>query len=104
MHDRGILIVPKLMYRDMLRTLTAYPEIGIKVSDSKVSYEAQRNSGISTTLDPTNPKTYEILNSIFDEVYPLFPVVTSILVVMRTMVLKWNVNPAIQQFMKENSI
>jgi hexosaminidase len=83
--------------------LTAYPEIGSKVSDSKVSYEVQRNSGIyNATLDPTNPKTYEILNSIFDEVCPLFP--GSYFHIGGDENKEWNANPAIQQFMKENSI
>lgn len=54
----------------------AYPEIGSKVSDSKVSCEVQRNSGIfNATLDAINPRTHEILNSIFDEVSLLLWVV-----------------------------
>jgi hypothetical protein len=50
-----------------------------KVSDAKYPMK-YTNSGIyNATLDPTNPKTYEILNSIFDEVY-YFQAVTFILV------------------------
>jgi hexosaminidase len=80
--------------------LTAYPEIGSKVSDSKVSYEVQRNSGIyNATLDPTNPKTYEILNSIFDEVCPLFPG-SYFHIGDENNGKEWNANPTIQQFMK----
>jgi hexosaminidase len=52
--DRGILIVPEIdVPGHASALLTAYPEIGSKVSDSKVSYEVQRNSGIyNATLDP----------------------------------------------------
>jgi hexosaminidase len=38
--DRGILIVPEIDVGHA-SALTAYPEIGSKVSDSKVSYEVQ---------------------------------------------------------------
>jgi hypothetical protein len=44
------------------------------------------NSGIyNATLDPTNPRTYEILNSILMKYAHYFQAVTFILVVMRTM-------------------
>lgn len=104
--DRGILIVPEIdVPGHASALLTAYPEIGSKVSDSKVSYEVQRNSGIyNATLDPTNPKTYEILNSIFDEVCPLFPGSYFHIGGDENNGKEWSANPAIQQFMKENSI
>ena len=104
--DRGILIVPEIdVPGHASALLTAYPEIGSKVSDSKVSYEVQRNSGIyNATLDPTNPKTYEILNSIFDEVCLLFPGTYFHIGGDENNGKEWNANPAIQQFMRENNI
>ena len=104
--NRGILIVPEIdVPGHASALLTAYPEIGSKVGDGKVSYEVQRNSGIfNATLDPSNPKTYEILNSIFDEVCPLFPGSYFHIGGDENNGKEWNANPVIQQFMKENGI
>ena len=104
--DRGILVIPEIdVPGHASALLTAYPEIGSKVSDGKVSYEVQRNSGIyNATLDPTNPKTYEILNSIFDEVCPLFTGNYFHIGGDENNGKEWNANPAIQQFMRENSM
>ena len=86
--DRGILVVPEIdVPGHGTAILTAYPEIGSKTVnlnsnsiDSKTqvsgitSYSLERNAGIFTpTLDPSNPKTYQLLSEIFDEVCPLFP-------------------------------
>jgi hexosaminidase len=51
--------------------LVAYPEIGSK---ENTTYQIERNSGIfDPTLDPTNPKTYEIIEDVFTEMAALFP-------------------------------
>ena len=51
--------------------LVAYPEIGSK---ENTTYKIERNSGIfDPTLDPTNPKTYEVLEDVFTEMVALFP-------------------------------
>ena len=104
--NRGILIVPEIdVPGHASALLTAYPEIGSKVGDGKVSYEVQRNSGIfNATLDPSNPKTYEILNSIFDEVCSLFSGSYFHIGGDENNGKEWNANPVIQQFMKENGI
>ena len=103
---RGILVIPEIdVPGHASALLTAYPEIGSKVSDGKVVYEVQRNSGIyNATLDPTNPLTYDILSSIFDEVCPLFPGSYFHIGGDENNGKEWNANPAIQQFMRENSI
>ena len=104
--NRGILIVPEIdVPGHASALLTAYPEIGSKVGDGKVSYEVQRNSGIfNATLDPSNPKTYEILNSIFDEVCSLFSGSYFHIGGDENNGKEWNANPVIQQFMKEKGI
>lgn len=84
--DRGILIVPEIdVPGHASAILTAYPELGSKVSTINnpeknsqnsgiTTYTVERNAGIFTpTLDPSNPKTYELLSAVFDEVCPLFP-------------------------------
>jgi hypothetical protein len=72
------------MYRDMLGTVDGVSRNWEQSKWYKVSYEEQRTGIYNATLDPTNPKTYEILNSILMK-YPLFPGSYFILVVMRTM-------------------
>ena len=104
--ERGILVIPEIdIPGHASALLTAYPEIGSKVGEGKITYEVQRNSGIfNATLDPTNPKTYEILNSIFDEVCPLFPGSYFHIGGDENNGKEWNANPEIQQFKKENNL
>ena len=104
--DRGILVIPEIdVPGHASALLTAYPEIGSKVGEGKITYEVQRNSGIfNATLDPTNPKTYEILSSIFDEVCPLFPGSYFHIGGDENNGKEWNANPAIQQFKKDNNL
>ena len=103
--ERGILVIPEIdVPGHASALLTAYPEIGSKVGDGKITYEVQRNSGIfNATLDPTNPKTYEVLSSIFDEVCPLFPSSYFHIGGDENNGKEWNANPAIQQFKKDNN-
>lgn len=104
--ERGILVIPEIdIPGHASALLTAYPEIGSKVGEGKITYEVQRNSGIfNATLDPTNPKTYEILSSIFDEVCPLFPGSYFHIGGDENNGKEWNANPEIQQFKKENNL
>ncbi|RKS92623.1 hexosaminidase [Flavobacterium limicola] len=104
--ERGILVVPEIdVPGHASALLTAYPEIGSKIGEGKIMYEVQRNSGIfNATLDPTNPKTYEILSSIFDEVCPLFPGSYFHIGGDENNGKEWNANPAIQQFKKDNNL
>ncbi|QIH40102.1 family 20 glycosylhydrolase [Flavobacterium sp. Sr18] len=104
--ERGILVIPEIdVPGHASALLTAYPEIGSKVGEGKITYEVQRNSGIfNATLDPTNPKTYEIVSSIFDEVCPLFPGSYFHIGGDENNGKEWNANPEIQQFKKENNL
>ena len=104
--ERGILVVPEIdVPGHASALLTAYPEIGSKVGEGKITYEVQRNSGIfNSTLDPTNPKTYEIVSSIFDEVCPLFPGSYFHIGGDENNGKEWNANPEIQEFKKENNL
>ncbi|RBN50154.1 beta-N-acetylhexosaminidase [Flavobacterium psychrolimnae] len=104
--ERGILVIPEIdVPGHASALLTAYPEIGSKVGEGKITYEVQRNSGIfNATLDPTNPKTYEILSSIFDEVCPLFPGSYFHIGGDENNGKEWNANPTIQQFKKDNNL
>jgi hexosaminidase len=117
--ERGILIVPEIdVPGHASAILTAYPEIGSKVitltggtSEKNIqgtaiaTYGIERNAGIfSPTLDPTNPKTYKILNELFDEVCPLFPGAYFHIGGDENEGKDWDANPKIQEFKKKNNL
>lgn len=115
--DRGILVVPEIdVPGHGSAILTAYPEIGSKVvnvgSGEKgqqlkqiQEYDLERNAGIFTpTLDPSNPKTYELLSSIFDEVCPLFPGKFFHIGGDENEGKDWDSNPKIQEFKKKHNL
>ena len=103
--ERGILVVPEIdVPGHGSAILTAYPEIGSKVSN-EVTYTVGRRSGIYTpTLDPTNPKTYQLLGEIFDEVCPLFPGNYFHIGGDENQGKEWDANPKIQEFKKKNGL
>ncbi|WP_163399826.1 beta-N-acetylhexosaminidase [Flavobacterium fluviatile] len=116
--ERGILIVPEIdVPGHGTAILTAYPEIGSKVISVKggaeksvqgtaiTTYSVERNAGIFTpTLDPTNPKTYQLLSEIFDEVCPLFPGDYFHIGGDENEGKDWDANPKIQEFKKKNKL
>lgn len=116
--ERGILIVPEIdVPGHGTAILTAYPEIGSKAIALKggaekniqgtaiATYTVERNAGIFTpTLDPTNPKTYQLLSEIFDEVCPLFPGDYFHIGGDENEGKDWNANPKIQEFKKKNKL
>ncbi len=67
----GIRVVPELdVPGHASAILAAYPEIGSK----EMVYKIERGAGVfDPTLDPTNDKTYQILDLLFSEVSKLFP-------------------------------
>lgn len=117
--QRGILVVPEIdVPGHASAILTAFPEVGSKVVNLNVgsnekeqkytqvqSYSLERNSGIFTpTLDPSNPKTYQLLSEIFDEVCPLFSGNFFHIGGDENEGKDWDSNPKIQQFMKKNKL
>jgi len=117
--DRGILVVPEIdVPGHGSAILAAYPEIGSKVVNLNVgsgekgqqfkqvqTYTVERNAGIFTpTLDPSNPKTYEILSGIFDEVCPLFPGKFFHIGGDENEGKDWDANPKIQEFKKKHNL
>ncbi|TDO73502.1 hexosaminidase [Flavobacterium chryseum] len=117
--ERGILIVPEIdVPGHGSSILTAYPEIGSKVmtinggtqekniqGTAIATYGIERNAGIfSPTLDPSNPKTYQLLSEIFDEVCPLFPGSYFHIGGDENEGKDWDANPKIQEFKKKNKL
>ena len=104
--ERGILVVPEIdVPGHGTAILTAYPEIGSKIGNGKITYAVERNSGIFTpTLDPSNPKTYQLLSEIFDEVCPLFPGNYFHIGGDENEGKDWDANPKIQEFRKKNKL
>ncbi|WP_163410352.1 beta-N-acetylhexosaminidase [Flavobacterium ajazii] len=117
--ERGILIVPEIdVPGHGSAILTAYPEIGSKVitltggtSEKNIqgtaiaTYGIERNAGIFTpTLDPSNPKTYQLLSEIFDEVCPLFPGAYFHIGGDENEGKDWDANPKIQAFKKKHNL
>lgn len=103
--DRGILVVPEIdVPGHASALLTAYPEVGSKL-DTDPAYTVKRNSGIyNSTLDPSNPKTYELLGEIFDEVCPLFLGDYFHIGGDENNGKEWNSNSKIQEFKKKNKM
>tara|TARA_R110000868_G_scaffold411712_1_gene707894 strand:- start:4538 stop:6604 length:2067 start_codon:yes stop_codon:yes gene_type:complete len=117
--ERGILVIPEIdVPGHASALLTAYPEIGSKTatfingtleskkqSSALATYSIERNAGIFTpTLDPSNPKTYQLLNEIFDEVCPLFSGNYIHIGGDENEGKDWDANVKIQEFKKKNKL
>ncbi len=104
--DRGILVIPEIdVPGHASAILSVFPEIGSKIDNGLGSYAVERRSGIfNSTLDPTNPKTYQVLSAIFDEVCPLFSSQYFHIGGDENNGKEWNANPKIQDFMKSKGL
>jgi len=104
--ERGILVVPEIdVPGHASAILTAYPEIGSQKKSDKTTYSIERNAGVfRPTLDPSNPKTYQLLSEIFDEVCPLFPGEYFHIGGDENEGKDWDANPEIQEFKKKNKL
>ena len=100
--DRGIRVMPEIdVPGHGTAFATAYPEIASK----DTIYELERYAGIfNPTLDPTNEKTYEVLETLFAEITPLFPDVYFHIGGDENEGHHWDENNDIQKFMKENNL
>ena len=103
--ERGIMVVPEIdVPGHGTAILTAYPEVGSKLNFDKNTYAIERNSGIFTpTLDPSNPKTYQLLSEIVDEVCPLFSGNYFHIGGDENEGKDWDSNRKIQEFKKKNN-
>lgn len=104
--DRGILVMPEIdVPGHASAILSVFPEIGSKIENGVGSYSVERKSGIfNATLDPKNPKTYEVLSAIFDEVCPLFSSNYFHIGGDENNGNEWNANPKIQEFKKNHNL
>lgn len=100
--DRGIRIMPEFdMPGHATSWLVSHPEIG----SAPGPYKIERLPGIfDPTLDPTNEKTYQLLEPFFDEMARLFPDRYMHIGGDENEGKHWNANPKIQAFMKANNI
>lgn len=100
--DRGIRVMPEFdMPGHATAWLVSHPEIG----SAPGPYKIERDPGIfDPTLDPTNEKTYEILESFFAEMSALFPDKYMHIGGDENEGKHWAANPKIQAFMKEKGL
>ncbi|WP_016990850.1 beta-N-acetylhexosaminidase [Flavobacterium sp. ACAM 123] len=103
--ERGIMVLPEIdIPGHASALLSVYPEIGSKQSGS-LPYSVGRRSGIyDSALDPTNPKTYQLLGEIFDEVCPLFTSNYFHIGGDENNGKEWDANLTIHEFKKKNKI
>lgn len=101
-NDRGIRVIPEIDVPGHASAfLTAYPEI----SSKDTIYQIERYAGVfNPTLDPTNDKTYEILDTLFSEITPLFPDAYFHIGGDENEGKHWDENKDIQKFMQLNKL
>ncbi|WP_412987113.1 beta-N-acetylhexosaminidase [Pontimicrobium sp. IMCC45349] len=99
----GIRVIPEFdVPGHATAILAAYPEYG-SVKDT--TYTVERNAGIfNPTLDPTNDKTYEFLDTLFTEIAPLFPDEYFHIGGDENEGKHWDANPEIQKFKKKHNL
>jgi hexosaminidase len=102
--DRGIRVMPEFdMPGHATAWLVSHPEIGSGAPGT--TYKIERNPGIfDPTLDPTNEKTYKLLEEFFKEMSALFPDAYMHIGGDENEGKQWNANPRIQAFMREKGI
>lgn len=100
--QRGIRVLPEFdVPGHATAILTAYPEIGSK----DTTYTIERFAGIfHPTLDPTNEKTYEILDDLFGEMSLLFPYKYFHIGGDENAGKHWDENDQIQNFKKKHDL
>ncbi|CAN5138346.1 hypothetical protein BH20ACI1_BH20ACI1_13580 [soil metagenome] len=100
--DRGIRVMPEF---DMPGHATAWVVSHPEIASAPGPYKIERQPGIfDPTLDPTNEKTYEILEAFFAEMTALFPDNYMHIGGDENEGKQWAANPKIQAFMKEKGL
>ena len=99
---RGIRVMPEFdMPGHATSWLVSHPEIG----SAPGPYTIERKPGIfDPTLDPTNEKTYKLLEPFFAEMSALFPDAYMHIGGDENEGKQWSANAKIQAFMKKNDI
>ena len=102
--DRGIRVMPEFeMPGHATAWFVSHPEIAS--GQTGATYKIERDPGIfDPTLDPTNEKTYQILEVFFAEMSELFPDKYVHIGGDENEGKQWAANPRIQAFMKEKSL
>ncbi|HQU83325.1 MAG TPA: family 20 glycosylhydrolase [Pyrinomonadaceae bacterium] len=102
--DRGIRVMPEFdMPGHATAWLVSHPEIGSGLPGQ--TYKIERQPGIfDPTLDPTNEKTYKLLEGFFAEMAQLFPDKYMHIGGDENEGKQWAANPNIQAFMQKNNI
>jgi len=100
--DRGIRVMPEFdMPGHATAWLVSHPEIG----SAPGPYKIERKPGIfDPTMDPTNEKTYKLLEVFFKEMSALFPDAFIHIGGDENEGKQWTANPKIQAFMREKGI
>src|SRR5688572_3936580 len=100
--DRGIRVMPEFdMPGHATSWLVSHPEIG----SAPGPYKIERQPGIfDPTLDPTNEKTYKLLETFFAEMATLFPDAYMHIGGDENEGKQWTANQNIQAFMREKGI
>lgn len=100
--DRGIRVVPEF---DMPGHATAWVVGHPEIASAPGPYKIERGAGIfNPTLDPTNEKTYKLLEGFFKEMSALFPDAYIHIGGDENKGKQWDANPKIQAFMREKGI
>ncbi len=100
--DRGIRVMPEF---DMPGHATAWVVSHPEIASAPGPYKIERQPGIfDPTLDPTNEKTYKLLEPFFTEMSRLFPDAYMHIGGDENEGKQWDANPTIQAFKKKNGI
>lgn len=100
--DRGIRVMPEF---DMPGHATAWVVSHPEIASAPGPYKIERRPGIfDPTLDPTNEKTYKLLEVFFKEMSALFPDAYMHIGGDENEGKQWDANTKIQAFMKEKGI
>lgn len=100
--DRGIRVMPEF---DMPGHATAWVVSHPEIASAPGPYKIERQPGIfDPTLDPTNEKTYKLLEPFFAEMAQLFPDAYMHIGGDENEGKQWDANPKIQEFKKKNNL